>query len=100
MTFENRLGDDEIYYPAHIEAVLKDDQKRLYLGFKIDPDSQRILDCRWNEEGLENERERLETFSNEVIGMPWKEALKKDGRWGFLDSAQIIEDSNYLVNLV
>jgi hypothetical protein len=77
MLFENELGENERYYPAHIECASQENGKRVYVALRIDAESQRILDCKWNATNLERERENLENFTNEIIGLKFPEIKNK-----------------------
>lgn len=64
------------YYPA--DAVLTCDKpEAVWIGFKIDTDTTRILDCKWMASAQESVLNELVLFSDQVIGNLLEPTLEK-----------------------
>ena len=64
------------YYPA--DAVLTGpDLDTLWISFKVDADTQRILDCKWVAITSDSVLDNLVAFSDRVIGQLLQNAIQE-----------------------
>ena len=67
MTLYNQLFDER-FYPATNTLYLKKQDQTIFIGFKVDAQTQIILDCKWKTTDTDETKKRLSLFSEEVIG--------------------------------
>lgn len=63
----NQIDHPE-YYPADISATYEENAQKVWIGFKVDPETQHILDCKWMLHDMDTLSTALSTYSQHIIG--------------------------------
>ncbi|MFC1770354.1 hypothetical protein ACFLZV_00560 [Candidatus Margulisiibacteriota bacterium] len=67
---------NEKYYPATIRVnKTLPNQQTIYIGLKIDQETNLILDCKWKYNGNQEEKNILSIYSEILVGKKYSEPL-------------------------